>query len=195
MDAEKSRHPPRATTTSTPMSTSLSEDTTSIQGPINCPTISACNETLSALLSTSTKINQLLESMKKANPVISCRPCSGEGPEGVARAFLIDSSPLQIVLCSNRLKPSEVEEVVTHELVHAFDYTHSRCDFDSCEGLAYSEVRAARDAECAHVASFPIPLPWFKSQCVRYHASRSTASIFPAGTLRLWKNVVYLMEL
>ena len=98
----------------------------------------------------------------------------------MARAFLVDSDPLQIVLCSNRLKTSEVEEVVTHELVHAFDYTYSRCNFDSCEGLAYSEVRAAREAECANTSAFPFQLSWFKSQCIRYHASRSTSSLFPS---------------
>ena len=32
----------------------------------------------------------------------------------------------------------EVEEAVVHELIHAFDYSARRCDFNTCEGLAYT---------------------------------------------------------
>ena len=42
----------------------------------------------------------------------------------------------------------EAVEALTHELVHAVDHAHDRCKFATCEGLAFSEVRAARDAEC-----------------------------------------------
>ena len=61
-------------------------------------------------------------------------------------------------------------------MVHAYDYVKSRCDFETCEGLAYTEVRAAREAECAN--HFPA-ISWLQNQCIKGNAIRSTASIFP----------------
>jgi hypothetical protein len=80
-----------------------------------------------------------------------------------------------VVLCVNELADSDIEEAVVHELVHAYDYSKKRCDFSSCLGLAYSEVRAAREAEC----SGKFASQWLKNQCIRNRAVLSTANLYP----------------
>ncbi|GMI50618.1 hypothetical protein TeGR_g2398 [Tetraparma gracilis] len=96
--------------------------------------------------------------MVPLTPSISCicRPCTSLGPEASARAF-VQAPPLSLVLCSDRLSPPEIPEVLVHELTHVFDLSRN-LDFGVCEDLAFSEVRAARDAECAFRASAPHPL-------------------------------------
>mmetsp|Transcript_19002 Transcript_19002/g.39069 ORF Transcript_19002/g.39069 Transcript_19002/m.39069 type:complete len:481 (-) Transcript_19002:195-1637(-) len=82
---------------------------------------------------------------------LKCRRCETTGPEAGARAFLMGPDPLSIVLCHNRIdsEPKEVEEILTHELTHLYDVQTLKLDLADCETVAYSEVRAAREAECA----------------------------------------------
>ncbi|GBG24210.1 Mitochondrial inner membrane protease ATP23-like [Hondaea fermentalgiana] len=55
----------------------------------------------------------------------------------------------RIVMCANELRSrGEVREALRHELVHAFDHCVSRRDLAEPNGLACSEIRAAREAEC-----------------------------------------------
>jgi len=87
----------------------------------------------------------------------------------------------------------EVKELLSHELVHAYDHCHLRRDLTTCEELACSEVRAAREAECAGYdtallrgvfcrtfgGSFkPEFCSKVKQDCVRRIAERSTRSVF-----------------
>jgi hypothetical protein len=99
-------------------------------------TYSKCKDFISTL-GQDPKLSALLTNIKNA-PHIECRPCSSEGPEGGARAALFDDTPVNIVLCTNRLQESEFKEALIHELVHAYDYTNNRCDFLNCDGLAYT---------------------------------------------------------
>lgn len=147
-----------------------------------------CESTVKQLMSSSPRVRQLLESIRNSNPTISCKVCSDDGAEGCARAYLVNSTPLKIVLCTNRLKSDEFEEALTHELVHAFDYVKTRCDFETCEGLAYTEVRAAREAECAN--HFP-PISWLQHQCIKGNAIRSTTSMFPVDEATKCVNSVF----
>mmetsp|Transcript_13418 Transcript_13418/g.37763 ORF Transcript_13418/g.37763 Transcript_13418/m.37763 type:complete len:464 (-) Transcript_13418:499-1890(-) len=82
---------------------------------------------------------------------LKCRRCETTGPEAGARAFLMGPEPLSIVLCHNRIHSDadEVEEILTHELIHLYDVQTLQLDLADCETVAYSEVRAAREAECA----------------------------------------------
>ena len=82
---------------------------------------------------------------------VICRSCLTSGPEGSARAF-VQAPPLSIVLCSDRLTAAEIPEVIVHELTHVYDIASKKLDFAACDDLAYSEVRAARDAECTTLA-------------------------------------------
>jgi len=49
-----------------------------------------------------------------------------------------------VVLCENHsLSQSDVNDVVTHELIHAFDHCRAKVDWDDCVHHACSEIRAA----------------------------------------------------
>jgi hypothetical protein len=106
---------------------------------------------------------------------LKCRKCASSGPEGGARAFLMGPQPLSVVLCHNRIAAtqSEVEEILTHELIHLFDVQTLRLDLQDCENLAYSEVRAAKAAECRD--------SWKQLQpyCVKQKAISATNNLFP----------------
>ena len=120
------------------------------------------------------KIVKLLGGIKGEEPVVGCRPCSSTGTEGNARAALFDSDPLEVVLCTNRLNKNNLEEALTHELVHAYDFSNNRTDFSYCDGLAYAEIRAARYAECRG----PFMFEWMRDRCIKEHATSSTKNFF-----------------
>jgi Peptidase M76 family len=114
-----------------------------------------------------------------ADPLVvelKCRKCASTGPEGGARAFLMGPQPLSVVLCHNRIASHrrEIEEILTHELVHLHDVQTMRLDLQDCESLAYSEIRAARAAECRD--------SWSRLQpyCVKQKAICATNNLFPA---------------
>ena len=88
-------------------------------------TYSKCKDFISTL-GQDPKLSALLTNIQNA-PHIECRPCSSEGPEGGARAALFDDTPVNIVLCTNRLQESEFKEALIHELVHAFDHLLVLC--------------------------------------------------------------------
>jgi hypothetical protein len=120
---------------------------------------------------------------------IQCRECGTSGPEGSARAYLRGPSPLTIILCTNRLSLSnnkEIDEVLTHELIHVFDVHHRKWDFTNCQTLARSEIRAAREAECDSISSI-LTAPFGrtmsslfgKDRCVMEKAKEATKNMFP----------------
>lgn len=83
--------------------------------------------------------------------------------------------PLSIILCSNRLSSqSEISEVLVHELVHVYDVFIRNMDLRQCHSLAYSEVRAARDAECDNSLT-----NFTKGLCAKEKASVATKNMFP----------------
>ncbi|CAM9217412.1 unnamed protein product [Chrysoparadoxa australica] len=113
-----------------------------------------------------------------------CMQCSDEGAVGLSRAYT-EAPPGRVVLCANRLRSSEVEEALVHELVHLYDHCRG-ADLKQCNQLAASEVRAAREAEC-HVrykgeSSLPHQLSSFlHKRCVVSKAKLSTRSMFPGN--------------
>jgi hypothetical protein len=108
---------------------------------------------------------------------LKCRRCASTGPEAGARAFLMGPAPLSVIVCHNRVNSdrAEVEEILTHELVHLYDVQTLRLDLQECENLAYSEVRAAKAAECR--SSWH---PHLQSYCVKQKAICATNNLFPA---------------
>jgi len=116
---------------------------------------------------------------------VLCRVCGDAGPEGTARAY-VEAPPIGMVLCANRLNELiEVQDALRHELTHAYDMCERRLDLTKCSSLAYSEVRAAREAECRlyrDTAPFNSDLSFFKmlkESCVRSRATRATKALFP----------------
>jgi hypothetical protein len=90
-----------------------------------------------------------------------------------------------MILCANRLGGLEdVKAALRHELVHAYDICAARKDLTRCTELAYSEVRAAREAEC-RTLTYEIYGQWLglarvmRDSCVRDNATRATQSLFP----------------
>jgi hypothetical protein len=116
------------------------------------------------------------ENQQRLTIEVKCRTCSNSGPEGGARAFLMGPTPLSIVLCHNRIHGTrhEMEEILTHELVHLYDVQTLQLDLQQCENLAYSEVRAAKAAECRDTWS-----QFMKSYCVKQKAICATNNLFP----------------
>jgi hypothetical protein len=114
----------------------------------------------------------------------SCKKCSDTGPERNARAFVMGPTPLSVVVCTNRLigksEIEEVSEILTHELVHVYDVRRLQLDLRLCDNLAYSEVRAAREAECYTTAA-KTKNPWFgvdNKTCIQQKALAATQNLF-----------------
>jgi hypothetical protein len=106
---------------------------------------------------------------------ITCKKCGNDGPEGGARAYEKGPYPLSIVLCSNRLsRKEEIDEVLVHELMHVYDVHYRNWDLTNCYTLAKSEVRAAREAECADAS-----LSFTKRYCAKEKARVATKNMFP----------------
>jgi len=123
---------------------------------------------------------------------LQCRPCQNRGAESNARAFVMGPTPLSVVVCSNRLPAGSVEEmeqILTHELTHIYDVRHLKLNLLDCHSLAYSEVRAAREAECSPSQSQSSNSNWIfgttqspyeqQQQCVQQKAVTATRNLFP----------------
>ena len=109
---------------------------------------------------------------------IECRDCGMIGPESGARAYVRGPSPLAIVLCSNRLNSSkDFKQVLLHELVHVYDVVIRDWNLQNCEVLARSEIRAAREAECADERFNVV-----KRFCIKDRATIATCNMFPNST-------------
>ena len=90
-------------------------------------------EDMVAFLMSQEKFAPILRKMKGTDVEISCSNCSDTGVEGRARAYL-EINPTRIVLCKNRMKVSDTESLLSHEIVHAYDYVFGRCDMETCKG-------------------------------------------------------------
>lgn len=70
------------------------------------------------------------------NRHLVCEPC---GPM-VAGGF--DPYRKQIVLCENNIfSQGHMNDTLTHELVHSYDYCRAHLDWDNLQHLACTEVR------------------------------------------------------
>jgi hypothetical protein len=109
---------------------------------------------------------------------VACRSCpTGEADR--ARAYITDQP--EIILCYNRMSSKQtVREALIHESVHAYDYNNKVCDFGTCAGLAYSEIRAAREGDCAGYYTFD----WLRKSCIKQKALSSTACLYPEKEAR-----------
>jgi len=112
----------------------------------------------------------------------------------------------RIVMCANALHSrQEVREALRHELVHAFDHCVSQRDLAEPYGLACSEIRAAREAECRdnfHNLMGEIFCKkvvradaysdtqdnmicrQLKESCAKHYATLSVRAVFPQNGLR-----------
>lgn len=151
-----------------------SDVTVTFEKTNNISSFSNTESTSSATVLTSPEDNANKNEIISTTLNIACMKCGNTGPEGGARAFVKGPEPLSMVLCANRLfSEEEVEEVLVHELIHVYDVRVRGMDLRDCRQLAHSEVRAAREAECANTASI------FQDYCVRRKATLATQNMFP----------------
>ncbi|OQS07971.1 metalloprotease family M76 [Thraustotheca clavata] len=123
------------------------------------------------------------------------------GVEGKARAFF--AAPPAIVLCANRLRTQEdVDEVIVHELIHAYDYTVRNMDLTKPDILACSEVRSARESECyqkvdhfcktnSTISAFQKGCEWWTHKCVKDNAIQATSSMLSPEEAKAQVNNVF----
>ena len=123
----------------------------------------------------SSNINQNLKP-KITTIAIECQSCGSDTrAEAGARAYVKGPEPLSIVLCSNRLSSQrEIDEVLLHELIHIYDIKERKLDLTKCNQLAYSEVRAAREAECSNSLT-----AFTGRMCSKDKATVATKNMFP----------------
>ncbi|XP_023246909.1 mitochondrial inner membrane protease ATP23 homolog [Copidosoma floridanum] len=109
---------------------------------------------------------------------ISCETCYGKVSGGY------DSELNQVVICQNVAKrKSTVQGVLTHELIHMFDYCQNKLDLQDINHLACSEIRAANLAHCSFLSAWiyrnasPFNIKKKHKECVRQKALSSVLSI------------------
>lgn len=59
----------------------------------------------------------------------------------------------QIVVCQNNTNEGVVQGILTHEMVHMFDYCNNNLDFKNIDHLACTEIRAANLAHCSYLSA------------------------------------------
>lgn len=80
---------------------------------------------------------------------ISCEDCAPTVSGGY------DPIMNQVVICQNTArKVGLVQAVLTHEMVHMFDFCRNNLDFKNLDHLACTEIRAANLAHCSFVSAF-----------------------------------------
>lgn len=79
---------------------------------------------------------------------ISCEVCDSSVTGGY------DPVLNQIVVCQNMAKKEGmVQGVLTHEMIHMFDYCNNDLDFRNIDHLACTEIRAANLAHCSFLSA------------------------------------------
>lgn len=145
--------------------------------------ISECQQIVDELIFVDPRFAALLNSGGEEGRInVDCRMCTNDDmvakPGKVAALFrrppgketsFMTTNPMEIVLCANNIKKADIKTELTYLATHGYDLIHQRTDFRTCEGLAYSKVRAARDSHCAN-----LPFDWMTRPCVGASATMAT---------------------
>lgn len=60
----------------------------------------------------------------------------------------------QIVICQNNSKNQGIiQGILTHEMIHMYDYCNNKVDFKNIDHLACTEIRAANLTHCSYLSS------------------------------------------
>nr|CAI5840328.1 unnamed protein product [Callosobruchus analis] len=80
---------------------------------------------------------------------IACEECASNVSGGY------DPIMNQVIVCHNTVKSEGmVQGVLTHELIHMFDYCQNHLDFKNLEHLACTEIRAANLGHCSFMSAW-----------------------------------------
>ncbi|VVC92638.1 unnamed protein product [Leptidea sinapis] len=115
---------------------------------------------------------------------ISCEVCDYSVSGGY------DPQLNQIVVCQNvSTKEGMVQGVLTHEMIHMFDYCRNHLDFRNMEHLACTEIRAANLTHCSFLSAWSQgDASWIKikkahEDCVKTKALYSVMAVRQIGKL------------
>lgn len=79
---------------------------------------------------------------------ISCEECSPTVSGGY------DPGLNQIVICQNVVSSKGmIQGILTHEMIHMFDYCRNKLDFKNIDHLACTEIRAANLTHCSYLSA------------------------------------------
>ncbi|XP_040199853.1 mitochondrial inner membrane protease ATP23 homolog isoform X1 [Rana temporaria] len=138
-----------------------------------------CKNRLKVAMQQNPQVKILLDAMKQAGCTASidrhfaCEDCDNN----VAGGF--DSATSEVVLCQNTIgSQSQMNKVVTHELIHAYDHCRAHADFlNNIQHLACSEIRAASlSGDCSltnEMLRLKFGVKEHHQACVREHAVQS----------------------
>lgn len=139
-----------------------------------------CQNIIDTLLEQSPMVQYLLTGLKKAQCPIDrqsfqCVPC-----DHPSTGFFSPSTGVS--LCQNFIvNKRQVEETISHELIHAYDYCTREFDYNNCSQVACSEIRAAAlSGDCRWINEFMrghYTLGNQYKECVRRRALMSIESL------------------
>ena len=100
----------------------------------------------------------------------------------------------QIVVCANQCRtPSKVSQILSHELVHMFDFCTAQIDFRNLSHLACTEVRAANLVHCRREDLLDVG--WTsRTSCVKKRAARSVEIIGGVSSVEALEAVEQVFE-
>ena len=145
------------------------------------PSIVSCEKNIARALRTSPFIRLLISGLEEAGCNITPHRhfvCESECSPEVSGGF--DQHTNQVVICSNVCQtPSQVEEILAHELVHLYDNCTINLDLTRSDHLACTEIRAANLAHCKNQFYDALSHQRWKSHtnCVKHKAASSVRVI------------------
>lgn len=109
---------------------------------------------------------------------ISCEYCDPSVSGGY------DPKMHQIVVCQNMTRrEGMVQGVLSHEMIHMFDYCNNKLDFKNLEHLACTEIRAANLTHCSFASAWlqgdasPFNIKQQHRECVKSKAMASIMAV------------------
>lgn len=104
-----------------------------------------------------------------------CDPCVTGGYDPVLN---------QVVVCQNvAVNKGMVQGVLTHEMIHMFDYCRNNLDFKNIDHLACTEIRAANLTHCSFLSAWnqgdasPFRIQRQHQECVKSKAMYSVMAV------------------
>lgn len=95
-----------------------------------------------------------------------------------------DPETNQIVICQNNTKSEGiVQGILTHEMIHMFDYCNNKIDFKNLDHLACTEIRAANLTHCSFLSAMlqgdvsPFNIRGRHQDCVKRKAVTSIVAV------------------
>ncbi|KAK7794585.1 hypothetical protein R5R35_003600 [Gryllus longicercus] len=90
----------------------------------------------------------------------------------------------QVVICQNMVhSEGTVQGILTHEMIHMFDYCNNKLDFKNVDHLACTEIRAANLTHCSFLSAWaqgdasPFDVKKRHQECVKTKAVASVMAV------------------